>query len=247
MFERYTDHARRVVVLGQDIARTYGSIEITEGHLLIGLLVVCQENDPFHPLIRVLEGHRISHSSLEAILKPEGTVDYTEGSIPFSPPAKKMLELSLREALSLGNNYIGVEHLALAAVRLARESNACAWELLGAKSVAELWLLRSEIQALLQNQITSQLLGPIEVACPQELEDPLLAKLDLLAALTDSSWSTAINRLKENIEAPPHSLKFSSTERSDWLTMLKNMHGQFGLSNDHPLVQLKVLLESLEA
>ncbi len=114
MFERFTDRARRVLVLAQEEARLLNHSYIGTEHILLGLL---------H------EGEGIAAKTLESLgieleqvrerivetIGPAGTAP--AGSPPFTPRAKKVLELSLREALQLGHNHIGTEHLLLGLVR----------------------------------------------------------------------------------------------------------------------------------
>jgi ATP-dependent Clp protease ATP-binding subunit ClpC len=114
MFERFTDRARRVVVLAQVEARQLGHNYIGTEHLLLGLLA---ERDGV--AARVLESLDVSlefvrSQVLEIIGRGVGEV---QSQIPFTPRAKKVMELSLREALQLGHNYIGTEHILLGLVR----------------------------------------------------------------------------------------------------------------------------------
>jgi len=114
VFERFTDRARRVIVLAQEEARHLQHHYIGTEHLLLGML---------------LEGEGAAARALNALgvrredalreieqIVPRGTQE-PSGHVPFTPRAKKILELSLREALQLGHNYIGTEHLLLALVR----------------------------------------------------------------------------------------------------------------------------------
>ncbi|MCO8190383.1 ATP-dependent Clp protease ATP-binding subunit [Tropheryma whipplei] len=110
MFERFTDKARRVIVLAQEEARTLSHNYIGTEHVLLGL---------------ISEGDGIAAQALESLditleRAREGVAELigrgqnaTSGHIPFTPRAKKVLELSLREALQLGHNYIGTEHILL--------------------------------------------------------------------------------------------------------------------------------------
>ena len=114
MFERFTDRARRVVVLAQEEARMLNHNYIGTEHILLGL---------------VHEGEGIAsrallslNISLDAVRRQVEEVIGRGGSppgghIPFTPRAKKVLELSLREALQLGHNYIGTEHILLGVIR----------------------------------------------------------------------------------------------------------------------------------
>src|SRR6201989_378121 len=114
MFERFTDRARRVVVLAQEEARMLNHNYIGTEHILLGL---------------IHEGEGVAAKSLESLgISLEGVRSQVEeiigqgqqapsGHIPFTPRAKKVLELSLREALQLGHNYIGTEHILLGLIR----------------------------------------------------------------------------------------------------------------------------------
>ena len=114
MFERFTDRARRVIVLAQDEARLLNHNYIGTEHILLGL---------------IHEGEGVGAKALESLgitlegvreqvreIITEGTQAPT-GHIPFTPRAKKVLELSLREALQLGHGYIGTEHILLGLLR----------------------------------------------------------------------------------------------------------------------------------
>src|SRR5947209_3654087 len=114
MFERFTDRARRVVVLAQEEARMLNHNYIGTEHLLLGL---------------IHEGEGLAAKALESLgVTLEGVRSQVEdmigvgtatpqGHIPFTPRAKKVLELSLREALQLGHSYIGTEHILLGLLR----------------------------------------------------------------------------------------------------------------------------------
>ena|SRR5688572_19664778 len=114
MFERFTERNRQVVVLAQDAARKLKHNYIGTEHLLLGLL---REEEGLGA--RVLVSMDITAEEVEQQVKRivgEGD-EATSGQIPFTPRAKKVLELALREALSLGHNYIGTEHTLLGLVR----------------------------------------------------------------------------------------------------------------------------------
>jgi ATP-dependent Clp protease ATP-binding subunit ClpC len=114
MFERFTERARLVVVLAQDEARALGHDYIGTEHLLLGLLRE-QEGVAAHVLEALGADIDDARARVAAIVgRGEGVV---RGQVPFTPRAKKVLELSLKEALSLGNNYIGTEHILLGLVR----------------------------------------------------------------------------------------------------------------------------------
>jgi len=114
MFERFTERARQVVVLAQEEARALKHNYIGTEHLLLGLL---REEEGV--AARVLEGLDISVEEVRAaVVRIVGSgEEEPQGQIPFTPRAKKVLELALREALSLGHNYIGTEHILLGLVR----------------------------------------------------------------------------------------------------------------------------------
>src|SRR5712691_8992721 len=110
MFERFTDRARRVVVLAQEEARMLNHNYIGTEHVLLGLI-----HEGEGVAAKALESLGISleavRSQVEEIIG-KGQAAPT-GHIPFTPRAKKVLELALREALHLGHNYIGTEHILL--------------------------------------------------------------------------------------------------------------------------------------
>ncbi|MEI6219694.1 MAG: ATP-dependent Clp protease ATP-binding subunit [Actinomycetes bacterium] len=142
MFERFTDRARRVVVLAQEEARMLNHNYIGTEHILLGL---------------IHEGEGVAAKGLEALgISLEAVRSQVEeiigqgqqapsGHIPFTPRAKKVLELSLREALQLGHNYIGTEHILLG---LIREGEGVAAQVL-VKLGADLNRVRQQVIQLL--------------------------------------------------------------------------------------------------
>jgi ATP-dependent Clp protease ATP-binding subunit ClpC len=142
MFERFTDRARRVVVLAQEEARMLNHNYIGTEHILLGL---------------IHEGEGVAAKALESLgIALEGVRAQVEeiigqgqqspsGHIPFTPRAKKVLELSLREALQLGHNYIGTEHILLG---LIREGEGVAAQVL-VKLGADLNRVRQQVLQLL--------------------------------------------------------------------------------------------------
>ncbi len=142
MFERFTDRARRVVVLAQEEARLLHHNYIGTEHILLGL---------------IHEGEGVAAKSLESLgISLEAVRNQVEeiigqggsspsGHIPFTPRAKKVLELSLREALQLGHNYIGTEHILLG---LIREGEGVAAQVL-VKLGADLSRVRQQVIQLL--------------------------------------------------------------------------------------------------
>lgn len=114
MFERFTDRARRVLVLAQEEARLLGHSFIGTEHILLGL--ISEEEGVAAQALKslgiTLEAVR---ARVDETIGPAGGP--TSGSPPFTPRAKKVLELALREALQLGHSYIGTEHILLGLVR----------------------------------------------------------------------------------------------------------------------------------
>ena len=143
MFERFTDRARRVVVLAQEEARMLSHNYIGTEHILLGLI-----HEGEGVAAKALESLNISleavRSQVEEIIG-EGQ-QAPSGHIPFTPRAKKVLELSLREALQLGHTYIGTEHILLG---LIREGEGVAAQVL-VKLGAELNRVRTQVIQLLQ-------------------------------------------------------------------------------------------------
>ena len=148
MFQRFSDRARRVVVLAQEEARMLNHNYIGTEHLLLGL---------------IQEGEGVAAKALESIgISLEAVRNQVEeiigrgssaptGHIPFTPRAKKVLELSLREALQLGHNYIGTEHILLG---LIREGEGVAAQVL-TKLGADLDRVRNQVVQLLTGAAAS--------------------------------------------------------------------------------------------
>ncbi len=114
MFERFTDRARRVVVLAQEEARMLSHNYIGTEHILLGLI-----HEGEGVAAKALESLDISLEAVRAQVEEiigQGQ-QAPSGHIPFTPRAKKVLELSLREALQLGHSYIGTEHILLGLIR----------------------------------------------------------------------------------------------------------------------------------
>jgi ATP-dependent Clp protease ATP-binding subunit ClpC len=129
MFERFTERARQVVVLAQDEARAMRHDYIGTEHLLLGLL---REEEGLGA--RVLARLGIEIDAVRAVVRTrigEGDEE-SVGEIPFTPHAKETLELSLREALTLGHKYIGTEHVLLGLVRQREGGGVEILEQLGA-------------------------------------------------------------------------------------------------------------------
>jgi ATP-dependent Clp protease ATP-binding subunit ClpC len=163
MFERFTDRARRVVVLAQEEARVLNHNYIGTEHILLGLL---------------REGDGVAAKALESLgLHLEAVRQQVEqiigkgqqvptGHIPFTPRAKKVLELSLREALQLGHDYIGTEHILLG---LLSEGEGVAAQVL-VRLGADLKRVRQQvIQVLHGGQVEAAGAGPRRVTATREL------------------------------------------------------------------------------
>jgi ATP-dependent Clp protease ATP-binding subunit ClpA len=116
MFERFTDRARRVVVLAQEEARLLNHNYIGTEHLLLGL---AHEGQGVAAKALEVLGIRLEalRSQVEEIIGRGESEAASSGHIPFTPRAKKVLELSLRESQQLGHNYIGTEHVLLGLIR----------------------------------------------------------------------------------------------------------------------------------
>jgi len=149
VFERFTDRARRVVVLAQEEARLLNHSYIGTEHILLGLI-----HEGEGVAAKALESLNISleavRAQVEEIIGQGGSSP--SGHIPFTPRAKKVLELSLREALQLGHNYIGTEHILLG---LIREGEGVAAQVL-VKLGADLSRVRQQVIQLLFLAIRAQ-------------------------------------------------------------------------------------------
>jgi len=173
MFERFTDRARRVVVLAQEEARMLNHNYIGTEHILLGLI-----HEGEGVAAKALESLGIS---LEAVRQQVEEIigqgqQAPSGHIPFTPRAKKVLELSLREALQLGHNYIGTEHILLG---LIREGEGVAAQVL-VKLGADLNRVRQQVIQLLHGyqgkEPESALGGPRQ----RELLSRVAARLNAL-------------------------------------------------------------------
>ncbi len=204
MFERFTDRARNVVVLAQDEARLLNHNYIGTEHILLGLI---HEGEGVAAKALDLLG-----ISLEAVRQQVEEIigrgqQAPSGHIPFTPRAKKVLELSLREALQLGHNYIGTEHILLG---LIREGKGVAAQVL-VELGGNLDRVRQQVIALEQENPTTEELPPAarrrtvrtqasaaaEAFAHTERENAdLAAKLDEILSRLDSISSrlTAIER-----------------------------------------------------
>ena len=153
MFERFTDRARNVVVLAQQEARLLKHNYIGTEHILLGL---ARESDGL--AAKALDALGIGLEAVrEQVVEIVGQGQKSpSGHIPFTPRAKKVLELSLREALQFGHNYIGTEHILLG---LIREGEGVAAQVL-VKLGGDLSAIRQQVIRLLKENTTTDELPP---------------------------------------------------------------------------------------
>jgi ATP-dependent Clp protease ATP-binding subunit ClpC len=183
MFERFTDRARQVVILAQEEARMLDHDCIGTEHILLGI---------------VHEGGGVAANALESLGISGQVVRYRveeiigrgqqapSGHIPFTPRAKKVLELSLREALERGDNYIGTEHILLG---LIREGDGVAAHVL-IKLGADLERVRRQVTRVPRRR-ASEGWKAIKSAEP---EPPTSAVLDQFGRnLTHAAWEGKLN------------------------------------------------------
>jgi ATP-dependent Clp protease ATP-binding subunit ClpA len=152
MFERFTDRARRVVVLAQEEARMLNHNQIGTEHILLGLI---HEDEGVAAKTLESLGIRLEvvrQQLLEIIGRGQQA---PSGHVPFTPRAKKVLELSLREAMELGHSYIGTEHILLG---LIREGEGVAAQVL-VKLGADLDRARQQVAQLLHGRAGEDLIG----------------------------------------------------------------------------------------
>jgi ATP-dependent Clp protease ATP-binding subunit ClpC len=178
MFERFTDRARRAVVLAQEESRSFNHNYIGTEHLLLGL---------------IHEGEGIAAKTLEALHVDLETVrgeldrrigrgaSQPKGHIPFTPRAKKVLELSLREALQYGHNYIGTEHVLLG---LLREGQGVAAQILMTRVDGGLERVRDEVLRQLEGLGVHARTGKLAHTSltPAVAEDQVLKRLEAIEA-----------------------------------------------------------------
>ena len=187
-FQRFTGRARRVVTLAQEEARALKHNYIGTEHILLGLL---REEEGL--AARVLESLDITVEEVRAqVARIVGQGDeVTTGQIPFTPRAKKVLELALREALSLGHNYIGTEHILLG---LVRENEGVA-----ARILLDLDADAEKIRAAVLDMLAGAPAAGLMVDPAPAWEPDAHAKSEeyRVAALegTADAWSETMNRL----------------------------------------------------
>jgi ATP-dependent Clp protease ATP-binding subunit ClpA len=118
-FGRFTPRARNVVVVAQNKAHEAGNNEIHTAHLLLALFA-----EPEGLAVKLLASQGVDAQAVAAVVTLPPRVDDVPALIPFSPAAKKVLELTFRQALRLGHNYIGTEHILLALLEAEEDDGA---------------------------------------------------------------------------------------------------------------------------
>jgi ATP-dependent Clp protease ATP-binding subunit ClpA len=176
VFERFTDRARRVVVLAQEEARRLSHDHIGTEHILLGLIGE-EDGVAGHTLRSLGIGGEQVRNDVEEIL--DRGSEAPGGHIPFTSQAKKVLELSLREALNLHHNYIGTEHILLG---LIRESEGVAAQVLLNRG-ARLEAVRAQVITLTGRRGRDRLLTTEESL--HGVGSPLSAKLERIQESLD--------------------------------------------------------------
>src|SRR5271169_1986190 len=175
MFERFTDRARRVVVLAQEEARLLNHNYIGTEHILLGLIHVGEG-----VAAKALESLGISLEAVRAQVEEiigQGQ-QIPSGQIPFTPGAKKVMELSLREALQLGHDYIGTEHILLG---LIREGDGVAAQVL-IRLGADRNRVRQQVIVLLYGHPGEELQGFAAGGRERGLQPEIAARLDAIGS-----------------------------------------------------------------
>ena len=176
MFQRFTDRARRVVVLAQHEARTLDHDYIGTEHILLGLI-----DEGQGVATTALTSMGVSLEEMRQAVRDtigRGAQPPESGHIPFTPQAKKVLELSLRESMQLGHDYIGTEHVLLA---LIREGGGAA-KLLASAGV-DLDRAREQVTELLYGHREAGPAAPPPPAAADELTGRLISIVRRLDAI----------------------------------------------------------------
>jgi ATP-dependent Clp protease ATP-binding subunit ClpC len=190
VFERFTDRARRVVVLAQEEARLLSHHYIGTEHILLGLIRE-GEGLAYRALDEVGIGLEVARAEVETVVgrgKSEPS-----GHIPFTPRAKKTLELSLREALQLGHDYIGTEHILLG---LIREGQGPAIEVLD-RLGGGADLARQEVLRLVHSEPAPESASGEEIGAPRPFTFERASTSEILARLVD--LSTRLEAIDERL------------------------------------------------
>lgn len=209
IFERFTDRARRIIVLAQEDARALSHNYIGTEHILLGL---------------VHEGEGVAAQALSDLgvtdyrKVSDVVVEYTgegnqspSGHIPFTPRARKVLELSLREALQLGHNYIGTEHVLLGLIAVAKDDpGAVAAMVLAEVGVAPNEVRQAVIARLAATHNEAQATATFRTSVPKpKIQALRRAELDLLGeATTFTPFSV------ESVPAQREAVQWLGTEQS---------------------------------
>lgn len=181
MFERFTDRARRVVVLAQEAARDMEHCRIDPGHILLGLIEE-GEGLAWRALTNILGDDGVNALQVKTIesLRDVPTVTIPPPHIPFTPSSKKVLELSLREGLQLGHNYIGTEHLLLAIMRQDGRAAEC--------------IKRESVDLNQLRQVVIGILSGRRYAQEESKEEPktqVKEVIDSISAVMEKLWETS--------------------------------------------------------
>ena len=179
MFERFTDQARRVVVLAQEEARMLGHGYIGTEHILLGLLA--EGEGLAAQALASLEIRLDAAREQVAEIIGEGSGQPPSGHIPFTPRTKKVLELSLREAQRLGDSYIGTEHILLGLAREGEGVGVQVLDRLGASKDRVLAQVLVTARAAPGEQLRRVSVGRMPVERPIRLHE-VLSRLDEIAA-----------------------------------------------------------------
>jgi ATP-dependent Clp protease ATP-binding subunit ClpC len=194
MFERFTDQARRVVVLAQEEARLLGHGYIGTEHILLGLLAE-GEGLAAQALAALEIGLDTAREQVAEIIG-EGSGQPPSGHIPFTPRTKKVLELSLREAQRLGDSYIGTEHILLGLAREGEGVGVQVLDRLGASKDRVLAQVLVTARAAPGEQLRRVSVGRMQAERPVRLHE-VMSRLDEIAARL-----TAIENLLAEAQAP---------------------------------------------
>jgi hypothetical protein len=182
MFGRFTEKARAVVVLAQDEARGLAHNYVGTEHVLLGLLGV-EDGVAARALARLGVDEQTFRARVEEIIG-RGT-ETPSGQIPFTPRAKKVIELALREALALRHDFIGTEHLLLGIVK---ESEGVAARILREQEIEE-----PQVRSVVLDLLVLASGERMQVAEPVDVDEPSYLAVDLEGSADD--WTERLNAL----------------------------------------------------
>jgi ATP-dependent Clp protease ATP-binding subunit ClpA len=190
MFERFTERARHVVVLAQEEARELGHGYIGTEHVLLGLL---REQEGL--AARVLESLDITVEGVrsQVVRIVASGEEVSSGQIPFTPRAKKVLELALREALALGHNFIGTEHILLG---LVRENEGVAARVLRDFDADSDTIRNAVIRALSGSRPREA--GPFEQVARSRVQSPAQEDVGVMLAMIERHIRGLLHREPDN-------------------------------------------------